>query len=104
MTRANIYENNKKYLDGKRHFYNIIYVSMEDDEDAKATPGGVYHYGVLSAEEFGMSACYEGDTIKLVRVLDRMPTLKEIIEMPIDEAIDAMADIPSLEELVGKLF
>ena len=100
MDRWDVYEHNKKYLDGKKHFY---YVTLEDITDMVPRQVlDVNHYKVPSDEEFGMSACFNKNKtmIACLHVVNRFPTLNEMASMPTNEAIDSLMDNPNVSDAV----
>lgn len=101
MTRKEVWENNKQYLNnGQRFLYYYEARHIEYGETflyPHETTGMMtsrVQYNAPCEEMFGEKACFNNDTVYIIHEVKNFPTFKQLKEeMPIDEAYFLLKDL-----------
>ena len=102
MTRKEVWENNKQYLNnGQRFLY--YYEARRINKYNEQTFLNPYElinemtsrvqYNTPREDMFGENACFNNDTVFIIHEVKSFPTFKQLEEMPIDEAYFLLKDL-----------
>lgn len=103
MTRTEVWENNKQYLNnGARflYYYEKRRINKYNEQtflnpyETLSEMTSRVQYNAPCEEMFGEKACFNNDTVYIIHEVKNFPTFKQLKEeMPIDEAYFLLKDL-----------